>query len=86
MTQSYTAPVAQSAIRREVLKRGCEFKDLKTGRVCGGKYQAQVDLIKPKSLGGTDDLSNLRCLCRKHNLLEAQKVFGRRTMNRYWKN
>jgi hypothetical protein len=71
-------------IRREVLRRGCEFVDPLSGRVCGSKYQIEVDHIHPRALGGSDDVSNLRCLCRKHNLLMAERCFGRERMGKYW--
>ncbi len=33
------------------------------GRVCAEKREAHVDHVTPKSLGGTDELANLRTLC-----------------------
>lgn len=50
------------ATRQQVLVRDawqCQI----CGRVCAEKREAQVDHIIPKVDGGSDDLSNLRCLC-----------------------
>lgn len=61
----------------------CTYKDPKTGVVCGTRYQLQVDHIKPRALGGTDDPDNLRILCRQHNLWVAEKIFGKSKMDAY---
>ena len=61
----------------------CEYKDPITGNVCGSRFLAEVDHIKPKYLGGTDKPENLRCLCRPHNRLEAERKLGRPLMDRF---
>jgi 5-methylcytosine-specific restriction endonuclease McrA len=73
-------------LRRLVIRRAmgaCEFVDRQTGRRCENRYQLEVDHIRPVALGGGNDLGNLRCLCRQHNLLMAEQVFGRDQMMRY---
>jgi hypothetical protein len=73
------------SLRREILRKAggrCSYKDLKTGRVCGSTYQIEVDHIWPKALGGGNEESNLRCLCRKHNQLMAEQALGHQ-LNRY---
>lgn len=55
--------------------RCCEFIDPKNKRKCGSKFQLQLDHIQPVALGGSDDISNLRILCRTHNI-EVAKAFG----------
>ena len=50
----------------------CEYQDPKTGRKCGSKYQLQIDHQHPLALGGSNELSNLRVLCRTHNALAAR--------------
>ncbi len=36
-------------------------------KICGSKWQLNIDHIKPVWAGGTNDLSNLRILCGQHN-------------------
>ena len=38
-----------------------------TCAVCGTTEDLTVDHVVPKNAGGTDDLGNLRTLCRRHN-------------------
>lgn len=73
--------IAQS--RRSTIQKSdasCAFVDPVTKRVCGSRYQVEVDHIIPKAHGGTDDPSNLRCLCRKHNQWLAELKLGREFM------
>jgi hypothetical protein len=46
----------------------CQFKDSRTGRLCGSKFFLEVDHIQPKYLNGTNAAGNLRALCKNHNL------------------
>lgn len=50
----------------------CEFVDNETKRKCRATYQVQVDHWIPFARGGSNDESNLRALCRTHNLLMAK--------------
>lgn len=77
-TQRKTAPAPG-----RVTKKKCEYQDPQTGRCCESTYQLEVDHIIPRALGGTDHPSNLRCLCKQHNLLEAEKRLGREFMRKY---
>lgn len=43
----------------------------------------QVDHIIPKAQGGTDDLSNLRSLCREHHDDKSNRDMGRRVKQRF---
>lgn len=61
--------------------RRCQYRDPETGKQCESTYQSQTDHIRPKALGGGDEQSNLRCLCRHHNLLMAEKVLGKEWAN-----
>ncbi len=68
-----------TSVRRQTIQKAggrCTYKDAKTGRVCGTRYQAQVDHIVPRALGGGNEPENLRCLCGKHNRLMAEKILG----------
>ena len=64
----------------------CEYKDPITGKVCGSRFLVEADHIKPKHLGGTDKPENLRCLCRPHNRLEAERKLGKPLMDHYRQN
>jgi 5-methylcytosine-specific restriction endonuclease McrA len=47
------------------------------GTRCACREGLEVDHISPFALHGDHELSNLRLLCKTHNLLEAERVFGR---------
>jgi 5-methylcytosine-specific restriction endonuclease McrA len=44
---------------------------------CNSTWNLQIDHIKPYAKGGNHDANNLRLLCAKHNILEAEKCYGR---------
>ena len=70
-----------AAIRDEVWRRDqgkCQYQDPSTGKTCGSWHGVQLDHTKPFARGGSHDPSNLRLLCRRHNLLTARKAFGSR--------
>jgi 5-methylcytosine-specific restriction endonuclease McrA len=54
----------------------CEYKDPISQKICGSKKLLQVDHIVPRVLGGTNTLTNLRCLCFFHNQQMAQQELG----------
>ena len=56
----------------------CEFADPRTGARCGSRVRVEVDHVVPKALGGSDEASNLRCLCATHNRCEAERELGPR--------
>lgn len=88
-SDSVTNVYSKMAVKRLTFKRSegaCTYKDPISGNFCGSKYQAQLDHIVPRALGGSDHPSNLRVLCRQHNLLMAEKVFGKKLMNGYRSN
>jgi 5-methylcytosine-specific restriction endonuclease McrA len=62
--------------KREVFQKAhhcCEYTDPGTKQRCGSKFYLEIDHIRPVALGGGDELSNLRLLCRTHNALAARK-------------
>ncbi|WP_413582054.1 HNH endonuclease [Bdellovibrio sp. HCB288] len=62
------------SVKRMLLQKcnhTCEYSHPIAGR-CHSKYQLQIDHRVPLALGGTDEISNLRVLCRQHNLAEAR--------------
>ena len=38
---------------------------------------------EPAALGGRPAIENLRLLCRPHNILHAEQVYGREHMDRF---
>ncbi|HEX7623050.1 MAG TPA: HNH endonuclease [Anaeromyxobacteraceae bacterium] len=71
-----------AAVRREVWARDegrCTWCG-PDGRRCGSTWQVELDHILPAALGGPSTVENLRILCRAHNTLSAEQVFGREHM------
>ncbi|WP_413584250.1 HNH endonuclease [Bdellovibrio sp. HCB274] len=63
-------------VRRRLLENSnhqCEFTH-KDGVRCASKYQLQFDHKLPLALGGSNEESNFRVLCRTHNLAEARRM------------
>ncbi len=81
-------PYTSKKLERQVHERDnsiCTFEDPDTGKICGCKYGLELDHILPLALGGKSTLDNLRVRCKPHNLLEAEKVFGKEKMRKYYK-
>jgi 5-methylcytosine-specific restriction endonuclease McrA len=75
-TASATVP---RATRRAVLERDgerCTFTDA-DGNRCSSTTWLELDHVVARALGGTDELVNLRVLCRAHNRLHAERTFGK---------
>ena len=53
------------------------------GRRCNKKDNLQIDHIVPYARGGANKIDNLRLLCEKHNLLEAEREYGRDHMKQF---
>ena len=71
-----------AAVRREVWKRDegrCTWCG-PDGRRCGSTWKVELDHILPVALGGLSTVENLRILCRAHNALAAEQIFGREHM------
>lgn len=61
-------------IRRKILAKAghcCEYTDPKSKKKCGSRFQLELDHIQPVALGGSNEISNFRILCRTHNALAA---------------
>ena len=79
---SRAASPSPAAVRREVWKRDegrCTWRG-PDGQRCGSTWQVELDHIRPAALGGPSTVENLRILCRAHNALSAEHVFGRAHM------
>jgi len=69
-----------AAVERAVRLRDgdrCAFP-LDVGGVCGSTWRVQLDHVVPVALGGTPTIENLRCACRRHNRLAAERLLGDR--------
>jgi 5-methylcytosine-specific restriction endonuclease McrA len=51
------------------------------GKRCEEILRLHVDHIKPVARGGSNEISNLRLLCARHNQLQAERILGRGVMN-----
>lgn len=85
-----SAPVPTKSVkpsaRIAVIKNAggqCEYLDPRTGRRCESRHLLEIDHIQPRALGGANTLENLRSLCRTHNLLAAEKIFGRQKIDSF---
>lgn len=75
-------PIAP-ALRNAVLRRAeamCEFVDPGTSHRCRSRYLIELDHVVPVALGGANDPRNLKALCRTHNLMMAERAFGKERM------
>jgi hypothetical protein len=77
------APSTRNFVRRRA-GDACEYHG-PSGKRCGSRFQTQTDHVIPVALGGTNDVTNLRLLCRTHNLLMAEKTLGLAQMDRFRK-
>jgi hypothetical protein len=81
---SPTSKHVPRAARREVIERDgeqCSFVSA-AGDRCPSRAFLEIDHVKPRALGGTNEPSNLRPLCRAHNRLAAEETFGRAHIER----
>jgi 5-methylcytosine-specific restriction endonuclease McrA len=72
------------AVRREVFERDgerCTYVD-EFGRRCESRAFLELDHRNSRALGGADDATNLAVKCRRHNGLDAERVFGRQHIER----
>lgn len=64
-------------IKRAVWTRAggrCEFAA--QGRRCSSRHRLEIDHRTPLARGGSNDLANLRLLCREHQLVEAERTLS----------
>jgi len=67
-----------AAVRDKIYKRDggrCTFVG-KNGKRCSSTWNIEIDHIVPFARGGDNSPGNLRLLCAKHNLMEAQRAYG----------
>jgi 5-methylcytosine-specific restriction endonuclease McrA len=76
------------AVRDQVYTRDkgrCAFVGA-NGTRCNSTWDLEIDHVVPFARGGDNSPGNLRLLCRKHNIHQAEKTYGREFMNKYIKN
>jgi hypothetical protein len=89
-TSRATEPARASArpsaqVRREVTARddcSCAWIG-EDGRRCGSTWQFELDHVQVAALGGKATVEEMRVLCRPHNMLHAEQVFGLEYMARF---
>ena len=74
--KKHTRYVPQSLSREVKLnaQHQCEYVSAQGVR-CTQRYHLQIDHIRPWAKNGSGHISNLRCLCRLHNLHLAKREF-----------
>jgi len=77
--------ISAATIRALWIRAGsrCEYVDQVTGRRCECRFGLEKDHVIPIARGGSNELSNLRLLCRAHNLLMARRHFGSANIARH---
>ena len=73
-------------VKRVVVQRdgaSCVFVNPVTGKRCGSKYKLQFEHKIPFAKKGEHSPENLTILCQQHNLLMAEKHFGKQRIRSY---
>jgi 5-methylcytosine-specific restriction endonuclease McrA len=76
-----------AAVKRAVWERDggrCAYVSAE-GHRCESRWQLEYDHVEPASRGGPSTVENTRLRCKGHNLLHAEKAFGREHMARFRK-
>jgi 5-methylcytosine-specific restriction endonuclease McrA len=69
---SLPAPLKRSVWARASGR--CEYAA--QGRRCSSRHRLEIDHCVPLARGGSNELSNLRVLCREHQLVELERTLG----------
>ncbi len=76
------------SVRDEVFIRDggrCTFVSA-SGVRCNCRHDLEIDHIVPFAGGGDNSTDNLRLLCAKHNLLEAERIYGKDRIERFYRD
>ena len=76
------------AVRDQVYTRDrgrCAFVGV-NGTRCNSTWDLEIDHVVPFARGGDNSPGNLRLLCRKHNIYQAERTYGKEHMKNYIKN
>jgi 5-methylcytosine-specific restriction endonuclease McrA len=69
-------PIRIRALIHKNADSRCEYVDELTQHRCASRFLLETDHIIPVAKGGSNEVSNLRILCKTHNLLMARRHFG----------
>jgi len=86
MPYAKPAKSLKPSIRNVMLRKSggqCEYRESKTSTRCESRHFLEIDHIWPRALGGANVPDNLRVLCRTHNLLVAERIFGRQKIEAF---
>ena len=73
----YTTRYIPTRIKTQLYTRSnlqCEHVDPRTKQRCNSNFKLEIDHVLPFSLGGTNEIENLRILCRNHNELRTRDL------------
>lgn len=74
-----TTRYIRAEVKRAVYERDgqrCTYIDSVTGRRCPSHFKLEFEHLKPFSLGGISDVTNLTLRCKNHNLLSAIHTYS----------
>jgi hypothetical protein len=74
------AKVQRAVYERD--SRRCSYHDPLTGRVCGSRFQLELDHLRPFGRGGENSVENLALRCRPHNQFAAIRAYGELKISR----
>jgi len=76
--RSIPVPVRDKVFIRDGARCTYEASD---GKRCSETHALEIDHTQPYGMGGSNDLENLRLLCRTHNMLMAERAYGTSVWN-----
>ena len=80
----YISPATRDSVYSRDKGR-CTFVG-SNGRRCGSKWDVEIHHDEtPYAMGGGHSIHNLRLLCASHNMLDAERVYGRGHMGKYYR-
>ena len=76
--QSRAPRPVPNGLKKKIFNRDqtCQYRDKNSGRVCGSRWNLEIDHIQPRWANGGNEEDNLRVLCQKHNQYIYRKQAG----------
>ncbi len=68
----------EPSLKKQLFRKwqGCQYHDPRTGRICGEKFQMEMEHLQPRWAGGNDHFENRTLLCRTHNQWKYRQQTG----------